>query len=80
MSIMGIIKQPYYPSKLRSRKSHAVQTRAMAEGKKPSQTTGRTKGIRPSALAKYMCRSNRSYKHPRYEAVMSKLGSRVRKG
>jgi hypothetical protein len=48
--------------------------------KNGSQTTGRSKGIRPSALQKSMCRRGRSYKHPLYGAVMASLGSRKQKG
>jgi len=43
---------------------------------KGSQTTGRQKGIRPSALQKSMCRRNRSYKDPLYVPVMNSLGQR----
>lgn len=43
---------------------------------KGSQTTGRAKGIRPTALQKTMCRRNRSWKDPRYLATMASLGQR----
>lgn len=43
-------------------------------GKKGNQTTGRAKGIKLSPLEKYMCRSNRSWKHPLYGEIMAKLG------
>lgn len=45
-----------------------------------SQTTGRQKGIRPTAIQKFMCRHNRSYKHPLYDVVMETLGMRKTKG
>lgn len=47
---------------------------------RPSQTTGKSKGIRPSPLDRYICRRNRSYKHPSYALVMEKLGERKVKG
>ena len=37
---------------------------------KGSQTTGRSKGIVSSALQRFMCRRNRSYKHPLYAEIM----------
>jgi len=43
---------------------------------KGSQTTGRQKGIRASALQKYMCRRGRSYRHPLYGEVMASLDVR----
>lgn len=45
-----------------------------------SQATGKSKGIVADALAKYMCRRNRSYKHPLYNVVMSKIGLKRQKG
>lgn len=44
-----------------------------------SQTTGRQKGIVASSLQKYMCRRNRSWKHPLYQEVMRKIGERKAK-
>lgn len=52
------------------------RTAAAMRTNRPSQTTGKSKGIRPSALERYMCRHNRSYKHPKYGEVMANLGSR----
>jgi hypothetical protein len=43
---------------------------------RPSQTTGKSKGIRPSTIQRYMCRRNRSYKDPLYGVVMESLGQR----
>ena len=37
---------------------------------KGSQTTGRSKGIVSSTLQRFMCRRNRSYKHPLYAEIM----------
>ena len=37
-----------------------------------SQTTGKTKGINPSTLDRYMAAANRSYKHPGYAAWCAK--------
>ena len=48
---------------------------------KGRQESGRAKGIVASPLVKYMCRANRSYKHPLYDVVMTKLnGEKQRKG
>jgi hypothetical protein len=41
--------------------------------------SGKSKGLVPDALAKYMCRRNRSYKHPLYDEVMSKLAIKKNK-
>jgi hypothetical protein len=56
-------KQPYYPHK-------------KGIGPKGSQTPGVKKGIRPSTIQRYMCRHNRSWKHPLYEITMASLGNR----
>lgn len=40
--------------------------------------TGKSKGIVATPLAKYMCRANRSYKHPQYDKIMAGLG--IKKG
>lgn len=58
-----------------------IGRRTAAEMKKsrPSRTTGKSKGIRPSAIQKFMCRHNRSYKHPLYERVMPTVGERKMK-
>lgn len=50
--------------------------RKLVKGSRASQTTGKSKGIRPSQLAKSMCRRNRSYKHPLYSEIMKSLGVR----
>lgn len=50
--------------------------RKLVKGLRASQTTGKSKGINPSPLARTMCRRNRSYKHPQYTEVMSTLGKR----
>lgn len=41
--------------------------------------TGRSKGIVASALEKYLCKRNRSWKHPLYGMVMAKIGIRAKK-
>lgn len=41
-----------------------------------SQSTGKSKGLVPSALARFMCRRGRSHKHPLYAEVMAGLGIR----
>ena len=46
---------------------------------KGSQTTGISKGIKSTPLQRYMCRSNRSYKHPLYSVIMGH-GEFQRKG
>ena len=46
-------------------KAHKVK-----KSQKGSQTTGKSKGIVSSPLQRYMCRSNRSYKHPLYQEIM----------
>lgn len=52
------------------------KSRQISKAKKGSQTTGREKGIKATPLQKYMCRANRSYKHPNYASVMASLGTR----
>jgi len=49
------------------------KTRLLVKKGRGSQTTGKSKGIIASTLAKYMCRRNRSYKHPLYAEVMDSL-------
>jgi len=44
-----------------------------------SQATGKSKGIVATALAKYICRRNRSYKHALYDEVFSKMGLKAKK-
>lgn len=52
------------------------KARKIVKGTRGSQTTGKQKGIVANTLDKYMCRRNRSYKHPLYASVMATLGSR----
>jgi len=61
----------YWPAKKRGTKAHHI-----VKPQRGNQTSGKSKGIRALALEKYMCRHNRSYKHPLYEEVMSKIGIR----
>lgn len=49
--------------------------RAM-KSSRPSQTTGKSKGLRPSQLQRYMCRANRSYKNRDYGRIMASVGQR----
>lgn len=35
-----------------------------------SQSTGKSKGIFATTIQKFMCRRNRSWKHPLYDEVM----------
>lgn len=42
---------------------------------KGKQESGKSKGITADPLTKYMCRKNRSYKHPLYNEVMEKIGT-----
>jgi hypothetical protein len=53
------------------------RTAKAMKSSRPSQTTGRSKGIRPSALQKSMCRRNRSWKDPLYGLVMKSLGDGI---
>lgn len=39
-----------------------------------SQSTGKSKGIVATMMGKFMCRRNRSWKHPLYGEVMAGLG------
>lgn len=54
--------------------------RKLLKGQRASQESGKRKGIIASALARTMCRRNRSHKHPMYAEVMATLGKRMRKG
>lgn len=49
------------------------KARQIGKKNKASRTTGRSKGIVSSALERYMCRRNRSYKHPLYAKVLLSL-------
>ncbi len=50
------------------------RTAAAMKKSRPSQTTGKSKGIVATALQKTMCRRNRSYKNPNYGAIMDSIG------
>lgn len=52
------------------------KARKLVKGSRASRTSGKSKGIVPDTLARYMCRRNRSYKHAQYGAVMARLGTR----
>lgn len=56
------------------------KTKIIKKKSRGSQATGKSKGIVASALAKFMCKHNRSYKHPLYNEVMTKIGNRAKKG
>lgn len=70
-------RQDYFVSKKRGTKAHHIVVMS-ADGRthSPAREAGKKKGILPSPLEKWMCRHNRSWKHPRYGAIMEKLGSR----
>ena len=55
------------------RKMGTWKLKQLSKKTKGSQTTGKSKGIITTALERMMCRRNRSWKHPLYGAVMSKL-------
>lgn len=40
--------------------------RKIKKGQRASRTPGNKKGLVPPSWARYICRSNRSYKHPQY--------------
>lgn len=54
----------------------AWKSRQIAKKARGSQTPGKSKGIKASPLQRYMCRKNRSWKHPLYAVVMASLGQR----
>jgi hypothetical protein len=56
------------------------KARLLEKGTRASQTPGKKKGIAASGLDKTMCRRNRSYKHPAYDAIMLKLDGNKRRG
>ncbi len=65
---------------IQSTKMGMWKNRVLRKKGKGKQETGKSKGIIASPLAKYMCRHNRSWKHPLYNVVMEKLiGDKVRK-
>ena len=47
--------------------------RKMKKGLRASRTTGKSKGIIATPLERTICRRNRSYKHPSYALIMSKM-------
>jgi len=47
--------------------------RKLEKGVRGKQESGRSKGIIASPLERFICRSNRSYKHPEYDRIMSSL-------
>lgn len=53
--------------------------RKLVKGQRASRTTGKSKGIVSSTLQRYMCRANRSWRHPLYEEIMG-YGQFVNKG
>lgn len=46
------------------------KARKLVKGARRSQTTGKQKGIAPDGLRKWMCKHNRSWKHPLYHSIM----------
>lgn len=42
------------------------KARKLQKGLRASREAGRKKGLVPPSWARYICRSNRSYKHPFY--------------
>lgn len=56
------------------------KTKLIRKKARGSQATGKSKGIVASPLAKFMCKHNRLWKHPRYAEVMAKIGLRSKKG
>ena len=42
------------------------KARKLQKGQRASRTPGNKKGLVPPAIARYICRSGRSYKHPSY--------------
>lgn len=46
------------------------KARKLVKGARRSQTTGKQKGISPDGLRKWMCKHNRSWKHPLYSSIM----------
>jgi hypothetical protein len=51
----------------------------LVKGSRASRATGKSKGIVASSLQKYMCRANRSWRHPLYDEIMGG-GMFTRKG
>jgi hypothetical protein len=49
------------------------------KGVRASREPGKKKGILPSTLQRSYCKRARSYKWPKYEEIMSSLGSRKKK-
>lgn len=42
------------------------KTRKLTKGQRASRSPGNKKGLVPPPWARYICRANRSYKHPDY--------------
>lgn len=62
--------------------SHGMGTwkqRIIKKKNKGNQETGRSKGITASPLERSICRRNRSWKHPSYSLVMSRLTGEKRR-
>lgn len=53
--------------------------RKLKKGQRASQSTGKSKGIVATVMQKFMCRRNRSWKHPLYSIVMG-VGEFKRQG
>ena len=48
------------------------KARKLSKGLRASRTPGNKKGLVPPSIARYMCRSNRSYKHSGYSSWSEK--------
>lgn len=62
----------------KGRKDHGVKPGVWSNGSShnASQTSGKSKGIRPTSIQRFMCTRNRSWKNPLYGVVMEGLGKR----
>lgn len=49
------------------------KARKIAKASKGRSESGRSKGIIATPLERWMCRASRSYKHPMYDMIMSKM-------
>jgi len=56
--------------------------RVIAKKAKGKQESGRSKGLVSSSLERYICRSNRSWKHGEYDRIMTTVltGEKRKKG
>jgi hypothetical protein len=70
-------KTVFSPHK-KGRKDHGVKPGVSSNGSSHngSQTSGKSKGIRPTSIQRFMCTRNRSHKHPLYDVVMAGIGKR----